>query len=235
MLLKRARFLCAIFFILANASLNAGDVAVFSDLGFSQNGSVYMFGQYGVTEHSLIPWADLNIINVETNDFVNGGRFSYKHHEKIDAGQDGQGALLRLISKNSNFLKNYQSTFMKQGVPLFVSLKNGHNRDGETIDFRDFDFGTYYSAALIPQTHGKGKSSSSSFYILLDLTNKDGTKKTIRLGDPDVKRYGVSSYTIKKIMVNENRTSMIFVIEMTLPTTDGPNIRYMVEALSLRP
>ncbi|GHT48321.1 hypothetical protein FACS1894102_1090 [Spirochaetia bacterium] len=223
--------LCAIFLLTIGVSLWAGDVAMYSDLGFSQNGNVYMFGQYGVDEDTLKPWADLSVIDIPTNDFVSGGRFSYKHFEKIDPGQDGQGALIRLISKNSAFLKKYQTTFMSQGIPLFVSLKNGHNPNGETIDFRDFDYGLYFSAILIPTVFGNARNTSSSFYILMDAIDRFGHKKTVRIGSPDVKRKNVSSYTIKKVMVNEDRTSMVFVIEMTVNSGNGPDIRYMVEAL----
>ncbi|GMO28256.1 MAG: DUF2259 domain-containing protein [Termitinemataceae bacterium] len=230
---ERQLKLIFVFLFVAIIDLWAGDVASFSDLGFSDNGKIYMFGQYGVDENTLNPWADLFIIDVVSNDFVENGRFSYKHNEKIDPGQDGQGALIRLLSKNSANLKKFQPTFMKQGIPLFVSLKNGHNPNGEIVDFRDFDYGLFYTATLVPATFGSGKNIKSSFYILLDIIGRNGSKHTFRIGNPNIKREDVTSYTIKKVMINEERTSMIFVVEMTVGKGSSQNIRYMVEALRL--
>ncbi|GMO31550.1 MAG: DUF2259 domain-containing protein [Termitinemataceae bacterium] len=211
----------------------AGDVASFADLGFAQNSNIYLFGQYGVYENTLKPWADLSIVDVGANDFVSGGRFSYTHDEKILPGQDGQGALIKLISKNSQTVKQYKANFLQQGIPLYISLKNGQNPNGEAIDFRDFDFGRYYTASLVPAVFGSGKNVRSSFYIIMNSTRPGGIKKTYRVGSPDIKRNGISSYTIKKVVVSEDRRSMIFVIEMTVLNGDGPDIRYMVEAVKL--
>ncbi|GHV83321.1 hypothetical protein AGMMS50212_06610 [Spirochaetia bacterium] len=228
---KSARF-SAILFILCANYIWAGDVASFADLGFSDNGKIYMFGQYGVDEDTLKPWADLNIVNVPANEFVKGGRFSYKHNERISVGQDGSGALLRLISKNADFIQKNKASFLQQGIPLFVSLLNGHKRDGDTIDFRDFEKETRYNADLVTVFFGSGKNLQSSFFIKLRRTDKSGAVKTWRVGSPDVKRSGVTSYTIKKVIVNPERTSMIIVIEMTVLNGSGPDIRYMIEALS---
>ena len=82
------------------SGLWAGDSASFIDLGFSPDGKVYMFAQYGVLSGALKPWADLFVVDVANNRFVSDGRLSYTHDSSILAGQDGSGALYRLIAKN---------------------------------------------------------------------------------------------------------------------------------------
>jgi predicted secreted protein len=80
----------------------AGDVASFVDLGFSEDGRIFMFAQYGVTEGSLKPWAEMRIVDIRSNNFVPGGRLNYTHTDRIAAGQDGSGALFRLIVRNAS-------------------------------------------------------------------------------------------------------------------------------------
>jgi predicted secreted protein len=235
---KQKHFAAILLFtvsLMFSAGLYAGDVASFVDLGFSENGAVYMFAQYGVDEHTLRPWSELYIVDVGKNDFVKGGRLSYRHDKPVALGQDGSAALLRIISHNTEIIQKYRSNFMQQGIPLFISLEDIRSSGGQTIDFRDFEKRAYYSAALNSIFFGGGKDIRSSFFIILDRTDNDGVKKTYRVGNPDVKRAGVTTYSIKKAIVNPARTSMILVIEMTLlngdGNGDGSDIRYMVETL----
>ncbi|MDR2802676.1 MAG: DUF2259 domain-containing protein [Treponema sp.] len=229
----------AVFFLFLIASvvfthnLRAGDVASFVDLGFSQNGKIYMFAQYGVNEHNLHPWSELYIVDVDQNEFVSGGRISYKHDTPVALGQDGSAALLRVVSRNSEIIQKYRANFMHQGIPLFISLEDVRTPDGHTIDFRDFERGVFYSASLKSIVYGSGAGIRSSFYIIFESRARNGVKKIYRVGNPDVKRAGVMTYSIKKAIVNPERSSIILVIEMTMKTNDGADIRYMIEALRL--
>ncbi|MDR3355820.1 MAG: DUF2259 domain-containing protein [Spirochaetaceae bacterium] len=222
----------AVSFILTGA-LWAGDVASFVDLGFSENGKIYMFAQYGVDEHTLRPWSELYIVDVERNDFVPDGRISYRHDKPVALGQDGSAALLRIVSYNTGLIQKYRANFMRQGIPLFISLEDIRSPDGQTIDFRDFERGVYYDASLKSMLYGGGAKLQSSFYILFNSRNSAGVKKTYRVGSPDVRRAGVTTYSVKKAIVNPERTSMILVIEMTVQNGNGADIRYMIEAVKL--
>jgi predicted secreted protein len=217
--------------MILGGGLRAGDVASFVDLGFSENGKIYMFAQYGVDEHTLRPWSELYIVDVERNNFVPGGRVPYKHDKPVALGQDGSAALLRIVSYSTGIIQKYRTNFMRQGIPLFISLEDIRDPAGQTIDFRDFERGVYYSASLKSILYGG--HTESSFFILFNSLNSKGIKKTYRVGSPDVKRAGVTTYSIKKAIVNPERTSMILVIEMTIRNGNGADIRYMVEALRL--
>jgi predicted secreted protein len=217
--------------VLSVSALWPGDSAFFVDLGFSQDGSHYMFGQYGVQADTLKPWADLFIVDVAKNNFVSGGRNSYTHDRPIDPGQDGAGALYRLIARNVSLAERYGVTYLSQGQPLYVSLEGDPAYSGETITFRDFVSGASYRANLVETISGSGSGLASRFYINLECTGGDGSHRSFRVGTPDFSRPLISSYRIKKALIAPSGNAIIFVIEMKRQSTGGHDIRYMVEAL----
>ena len=235
MVLKKTFFVIAGTLILSAASLWAGDLASFVDLGFSPDGRVYMFAQYGVQAGALKPWADLFVVDVTRNSFVSGGKVSYTHDSPIVAGQDGSGALYRLIARNAALADRYGISFPNQGQPLYVALSGESSTSGETIEFRDFDSRRSYQARLVSSVEGSGRNMRSSFYINLESASDSGQRKTYALGDPDMKRPLIVSYHIKKVIIDPHGDSIVFVIEMKRQVEGGGgyDIRYMVETLRL--
>jgi predicted secreted protein len=235
MALKKIIILLAGALIFGAGMLWAGDTASFVDLGFSPDGRTYMFAQYGVESKSLKPWADLFVVDVPRNNFVSGGRISYTHDSAVTAGQDGSGALYRIIARNASLADQYSVNFLRQGQPLYIALDNDSSSTGETIEFRDFESGSSYRANLVPYTEGTGANLKSSFYINLEKWNtaSNGASKTYTVGTPQLKRPLVASYKIKKVMIAPKDGSIIFVIEMKKQTENGFDVRYMVEAARL--
>jgi predicted secreted protein len=215
------------------SALQAGDTASFVDLGFSPDGRIYMFAQYGVQSKTLKPWADLFVVDVPKNNFVPGGRASYIHDKAVLAGQDGSGALYRIIAGNASLAERQGVSFLNQGQPLYVALNNDGALPGETIEFRDFESGRSYKAVLVPYVEGEGEQLASSFYINLEGTDRNGTKKTYTVGSPAIKRPLIVSYRIRKVMIAPRDGSMVFVIETKKQAGGGSDIRYMVEAARL--
>jgi predicted secreted protein len=80
---------------------------------------------------------------------------------------------------------------------------------------------------------GSGETLKSSFYINLETTFRNGTRKTYMVGTPQLKRSLIASYRIKKVMIAPHDGSIIFVIEMKRQADGGHDIRYMVEAARL--
>ncbi len=234
-MLKRKIFICLVIaLILGSSCLWAGDTAVFVDLGFSPDGKIYMFGQYGVQSGTLKPWADLYLVDVPKNNFVSGGKISYVHTGSVVAGQDGSGALYRLVAKNAALSDKYGVDYLFQGQPLYISLEDGSvGQNKESIEFRDFESGASYKATLVPYIEGTGAQLKSSFFINLEYTAKNGTKKSYVVGTPQLKRPLIASYSIRKVMIAPRDGSMIFVIEMKKQGDTGYDIRYMVEAIRL--
>jgi predicted secreted protein len=219
-------------FLMVNASvLWAGDSASYVDIGFSPDGSIYMFAQYGVKYGTLRPWADIFIVDVARNNFVSEGRISYTHDKPIEAGQDGAGALYRMMTANSRLIERYGLSFPNQGQPLYIALNGDPAYEGTGITFRDFISGISYRADLVETLSGSGKTARSSFYIALQSVDVDGEVKNYKVGTPHLERPAVLSYRIKKVLVAPSGNSLIFVIEMKCYAESGPDIRYMVEAL----
>jgi len=230
---RRILFALAGLLMAGGAALWAGDSASFVNLGFSADGSVYMFAQYGVRSGTLRPWADIFIVDVARNDFVPGGRASYTHARPILAGQTGSGAMHALIARNAPLAERHGVTFPNQGQPLYIALRGDPALTNDPITFRDFasaDSVIYYEARLVETTEGFGANARSSFFINLRRTHRGETRNFI-VGSPGVWRDGILSYRIRQVLVSPSGESLIFVIEMRQAAGNAHDIRYMVEAI----
>jgi predicted secreted protein len=236
MLTKKVRYGFAITLALSIASsVWPGDIASFVDFGFSSDGLNYMFGQYGVQSQSLKPWAELFVVDVPRNTFVNGGRLSFVHDSPVIAGQDGIGALFRLVSRNTELVNRSRITYLLQGQLLYLSLETAPPPSaGETIEFRDFERKESYRARLVPTVEGSGANLNSSFFITLERNFQTSARRSYTVGTPQVKRPLISAYRIKKVMIAPQGGAMVFVIETSKPADNGPDVRYMVETVSIR-
>lgn len=215
----------------------AGDAATFVDLGFSPDGHYYTFAQYGVESITLKPWAEIFLVDVPKNNFVPNGKLTYTHTAPIIQGQDGTGALYTLLAANGPLFKKYAIDFLRQSRPLYLSMDSKAASSGtpigEQVQFRDFESGDSYTASLVSLVEGTGNELKSSFFINLERTKSDNSKKKYVVGTPSIKRPLIDSYRICRVMIAPKDGSMIFVIEMTKRTSSGLDIRYMVEALRL--
>ena len=233
MLLKKSLLTISGIVLISVSALWAGDSANFVDMGFSGDGRIYMFGQYGVLLPSLRPWAELFIVDVTRNEFVSGGRVSYTHDRPIQAGQDGSGALFRLLAENANLVSNHGISLPNQGQPLFISLEPNPPLTGETIEFRDFISGKFYRARLVPTIEGSGQNVTSSFFIDVEVHFPNGRVERQTLGNPHIRRPLIFAYNFRQVLVNNQRNAVVFVIEMKRRTPTGHDVRYMVETLRL--
>jgi predicted secreted protein len=231
MQIKRIFLVCSILLLCNAAVLKAGDSASFVDLGFSADGSAYMFAQHGVRSGTLYPWADLFVVDIARNEFVPQGRIPYTHSKPIDAGQDGSAALYHLLTQNAGLVERHGLSYPNQGQPLYIALNGDPAYDGATITFKDFVSGISYQANLVEKISGSGKNVRSSFYITLESTGSDGEKKTYTIGAPQLERPSIFSYRIKKALAAPSGNALIFVIEMKRHGENGPDIRYMIEAV----
>lgn len=233
MLFKKRFLIISGILLIYVSALWAGDSASFVNMGFSTDGRFYMFGQYGVLSPSLRPWAELFVVDVARNELVPGGRVSYTHDRPIQAGQDGSGALFRLLAENAGLASRYGVSMPNQGQPLFISLDPNPPVTGETIEFRDFISGKSYRARLIPTITGTGQNVNSSFFIDLEVRFPDGRVNRHTVGSPQVRRPLIFAYNFRQVLVNTQGNSIIFVIEMKRHTATGHDVRYMVETIRL--
>jgi predicted secreted protein len=215
-------------------SLWAGDTATFIDLGFSTDGRVYMFAQYGVQEKTLRPWADLFAVDVNRNSFAPNGKASYLHDAAVVPGQDGAGAFYRLLSGHSAIADQNGVGFLEQGRLLYAALDaDALAPAGRAIEFRDFERGNAYKAALVARIDGAGERLQSSFSINFEQIARNGSRKAYTAGSPQVKRQQVAEYRIYKVILAPQNNAVVFVIEQKKASESGWDIRYMVETLPL--
>lgn len=226
------KFMAFAVVVLIVCPLWAGDAAIFVDLGFSTDGNSYMFGQYGVRADNLRPWAELGVVDVASNNFVPGGRINYVHDSQVSTGHDGSGALFRVIGRNTALADRYNIGYLLQGKALYVSLDGDASPGGETIEFRDFEKADTFRAVL--SASGYGSPAGSSFSITLERRSGGGSGKTYTVGNSAIKRAGIVSYRINRVLAAPRGDALVFVVEMKKLNADGSiDIRYMVETLKL--
>lgn len=225
--------------ILAFASIFAfaGDAASFDDIGFSKDGKYYIFGTYGKTDKEYKAWAEIYTVDVEKNDFVKGEVYKINLSGK-DSEISGKNCYLQLKADSEWRLAKYEAKPADAETLLF--LRESEKKDPEAeIVFQDFEASKngekiYYHVKLIPTFEGKGKSVKSKFYIDVKRQNEDGEViSSWKVGSPDIKRKGITSYQIDRIFTDKSGKNLVFIIQKTLEDSKGTSIRYMVETYTI--
>lgn len=232
---ERSRALTRAFVLLAAAAvcaipLYAGDLPTFVNLGFSADSSRFLFGQYGLDTATGKPYAELYLVNTARNDFVPKGVLRRSFDILPEAGQDTAGALYNLYDEAYPLVKAQKIDHLKVGRLLFVL-------DGleasPTLNFRDFKTGTVYDISMAKSISGKDSSYVSSFGLTIQTTDSSGTVRRVNAGNPEIRRQGVSDYTIRRIIMAPDEHTLVFIIEKTLADKTGSSVRYMVETVRL--
>lgn len=225
--------LCACLALVA-AAVYAGDVAVFADLGFSEDGKTYLFGQYGKTDRDFEAWAEIYTVDVAQNDYVKNEVYRTPPSKDTEA-ISGKKAFEDLQAKTNWKTSRYNASPSSVQSLLYVR-KDEHKNPSEEIVFKDFTQagcdGVKYHVTLVPTFYGSGEDLRSSFYISMEQKNKAGdviSRQTV--GSADIKRKCVSGYRINRIFTDNSKKSLVFLIEKTVQDEHGLSIRYMVETI----
>lgn len=220
-------------FLLAAAVSYAGDAATFVDLGFSPDGAKFMFAQYGIESAGGAQWAEFYIVDVAKNVFVRDGVRKGSYPPAPAAGQDGEAAMRKLLADNATLVRAQGIDLLKQAEPLYIALDD--EGDGESIGFRNFDTGESFEVRIVPYVEGDASAGTlrSSFFLKVRRTKGDGSVVSYTVGTPSVKRKGVASYRVRRVLSAPAGGGMVFVMEMSLPSKSGASLRYMVETLKL--
>lgn len=220
--------------VFASLASFAGDSASFVDIGFSEDGQRYLFGQYGKLDKSYEPWAEIFTVDVASNDFVKGENFRLKAGD-VSSEESGKNAFESLKAKSEWKLSKYKAK--PAGSETLLYLREDEVKEPtEEIVFKDFEGSSdgnevFYHVTLVPEYQGSGKNSRSKFYI--DVVKKDSQGAVIssfKAGTPDFMRKGITSYQIEKIFTDKSGKSLVFIVKKTLEDSTGTSIRYMVEA-----
>ena len=75
-----------------------------------------------------------------------------------------------------------------------------------------------------------GANTDSSFYIKVEKKTEDGSVLSrFVAGNPEIKRKGVTNYSINRIFTTPDGKGVVFVVEKTVEDSTGVSVRYMVE------
>ncbi|MBN2509347.1 MAG: DUF2259 domain-containing protein [Spirochaetales bacterium] len=217
--------------LLFSYMLVAGDVATYVNLGFSPNSRYFLFGQYGINAETTRPYAAIYLVDVFKNTFVPHGVVMNEYDVEVEPGQEGLGALLTVVRENNELITRYEIDNREIGRVLYL-LVNGDEPKSQ-LNFRDFQNDRTINVELHQQKFGAGSAVSSSFYLDLDVTGKDGRRRDYKVGLPNYKRSGVERYRIKQVCYTPDEKSLVLVIEKEEYQKEGSNIRYMVETVKL--
>ena len=229
--MKRIFVICSLIIIFINP-LFGGDTARFVNFGFSGDGTHFMFAQYGYIAERGKAYSDLFIVDVSRNIFISGGVKHGEFETVIEPGQSSDGALFTLLEDSVILRKRYGISYMEKGRPLYIRIASSEtNEDKNNLQFRDFETDTKYTIDLNKTISGDGKNQNSSFYILLNIEYKDGTRKDFKIGHPDYKRSGITDYTINRILLSPGEESLVFIISKT---DINLNVRYMIETVGVK-
>ena len=212
-------------------SVFAGDAAVFQNLGFSPNGRYFMFAQYGVSENSSLPYAQIFTVEVSRNRFVPGGIRKTTARTAVEPGSDGRGALFNLLADALPLKKKYAIDHALTGRLLYILLDGAEPKP--ELEFRDFQVDKKYKVVLNQSSTGSGSGIKASFHLVVTVEDASGGIRSYTAGDPDYWRDGVRSYRVRQILLAPDNRSLVFAVERSEEDPAGASVRYMVETLKL--
>ncbi|MBQ3966203.1 MAG: DUF2259 domain-containing protein [Treponema sp.] len=230
------KVLCGIIVLAASLCTFAGDAAAFVDVGISSDGKTYIFGEYGRTDNDFQGYAEIYTVDIAKNDFVSGGVFKTEP-SVATSSKSGKTVYDELLEKAGWAVRKYEC---KPALPEnLLYIRDERVNDGTEIVFKDFEGSSteqsvFYHLKVNSCTEGSGTSIRSSFSITLEKKNEKGELISRNIvGNPSVKRKGVSSYKIDRIFSDKSGRNLVFIIEKQVKDKNGTSIRYMVETIRL--
>ncbi|MGI5059094.1 DUF2259 domain-containing protein [Treponema pectinovorum] len=232
--MKKQLFICLTIFVAISLSF-AGDAAAFVDFGLSSDGKTYVFAEYGKTDKTFQGYAGIYCVDIEKNDWISGEVFRTPP-SVATAKKSGKQVYEELLKKAEWTLKKYN--IKKSSPDNLLFTRENSSSNGEIV-FKDFEGSTveksvFYHIKLEKNVEGKGSSCHSSFFIVLEKQDELGNVISRNIvGNPDIRRKGVTNYTINRIFSDKSGRNLVFVIEKQIEDETGTCIRYMVETIRI--
>jgi Predicted secreted protein len=207
-------------------AVHAGDVSSFVNLGFSPDGSRFVFGQYGSTDQDYRAYAEIFCVDVAKNSFIPGGRFTSGPAPET-AAKDSRGVFAALQNSSAPFLAKLGIDSSSQGRALYVQAEDEPKL--KNIAFRDFETGSSYAVTVNTLSEGSGAEVRTAFYLVVEQTSADGKVCRRTVGLPSLMRAGVRGYLVRRIITDASGRSLVFVVEKEIADQNGSSVRFMVE------
>lgn len=212
---------------LMNLAIFAGDVAVFQEIGFSKDGKIYVFAEYGKQDKKFNPYAEIYTVDVAKNDFVPGKVYKVQDKSFTKASK---AHFEELYAKHYSEIKKLEC-YNSQPEDILYIMEEESKYEYDEILFKSFEENEVtYNVKLVPTFY----SGKSSFVINVSVYDQDNKLITeYQVGTPSVKRKNVTGYKIVRIVQSKDKQSIVFVVEKRIEDENGVSIRYMVETKRL--
>lgn len=213
-------------------SLYAGDRAEFVNLGFSSDGDLFMYGQYGVNSLNDGMFADLKVVELQTDTLRSDLGQSRLYRCMIYPEQTGREALYESLKeyatdKGSLVTIDHLST----GRLLYKQIPGEKSDEG--IMFRDFSSGIDYSIAVTQRSAGEGSEIKSSLVLSVYQDMDIGEDKRYSVGMMTGYMPGISGFQIKQVLLSPDSRFLLIVVQYEQYREDGNDVRYMVRSVEL--
>ncbi|RKX97957.1 MAG: hypothetical protein DRZ90_04540 [Spirochaetes bacterium] len=232
------RTILSLLLIFTAVFVMAGDLAVLENLGFSNDGRYFMFGQHVLITDSGQAYAETAIVDVAGNSFVPRGWKKSGWDVPMIPNQNSRGALYELLWESAALKSRYGISHLEQGRLLYTrtdgdesEVKTGEKGESTPAllfrDFGDIEKGREYTLILNQESNTEGKVVSSAFGIELAVKDSNGREASYNIGRPDYFRDGVDSYRIDRVWLGPTGRSLIIAVAKI---DAEQSVRYMVES-----
>ena len=214
----------------------AGEVPMFVDLGFSEDGTKYAFAQYGVIDETLQAFAEVYILSVKDNDYVSGGIRKIEP-SKETANVPAKKIYKDLMEQNSALLEHHGFADAKPATPIY-RLAPGV-AEQKIIEVRDFQVTDRpeeirYQIHLKEKVEGINKNAISSFYLEIEQRDtQDVVLSRGSIGSSRLKEKGVTEYKIYRVLTDKSHGNLAVVVQRRISGKHGNSIRFGVETTRL--
>ncbi len=236
-------------FVLLPANIFAGDYAKLNFIGFSKDGKYLAFEEYGTSDGSGFPYANIYFVDVVKNTYAAPPvrkRFDESSMKVFDESKIPGEDAMRLAAKRASAanLKKFRIIEGNTGkmvvARLLTDLNAGRiefgdeNKD-QLIKFTDYRDSSYFENEydlLLKTTEVKIKQCDIFEYPVLkfDLTLKNVKTETGKILQNDTtlpdSRNCPHAYSIQNVYVYDNKIAVFLNIYTT--GFEGPDMRYMV-------
>jgi len=233
------RLLVTLTFLLLATSCQAGDIAEFRPLGFSESGQYYAFAQMGIHDGSGVPYAEIWVIDVLKNEQAATSAVELTDDKDIEAGS-AEPALKKAIeaARLERFALKVNEN---PGTDLLIHLPTDHSpftgnifsltpgvdggASGITAKYEVRLETTVTTPAIkdMPTDFGPAKMLKLS---IAGLEEASGTVQVLQQDKrlPKSRAYPLS-YQVRR--VTSCKDGIVVIVSYTSPGFEGPNLSYM--------
>ena len=206
-------------------TLSAGDAAQFVTVGWSSDSQYYAFAQFGILDGSGFPYAELFIVDVQRNEFVQEGTFTNVWEDVDDTPANGLDVLIEVLGESDSMRK-----YLSIRPRMFGNFMNlCRNADNDTVKWKNSNQDTITIVCEQKHVGSKYEYDIKSSFCLKILVNNRFYKY---VGNPERMRNGVIRYDIDSVLRSRDGNMFVIVIKKTELGFEGPSIRYMVETFT---